>query len=211
MRVDSQTVIALIVMLYGVFIAINGGNLYTAGILTSDQAMRVVGSAVYISALALAYLIYHGVYDMSKNILSYEYADRKNAIMWTLISLFVAFALSYSFHRYFPFSSTYIQTIVSLIYALPLFIALAEDLGFIAVVGDYVYDQTGNELISAVVVGLIAVMMHASLPLILTGFKFSVLFIEFFVWTIASIRSRSTLPADISHLALDAAFLILRA
>ena len=210
MRLDAQSVLAVVVVLYGIFIAISAGNLYTAGILTSDQTFRVVASAVYMTSLALAYLIYHGVYDMSKTIYSYEDADMKAVVFWTAVSLGLIFAIYFFLGGYFPFSSTYIQTIVSLIYALPIFIALAENMGFIAVVGDYVYDRTRNELLSAVVVGLVAVVMHATMPLLLPSFKFTILFLEFFVWTIASIRSRSTLPADLSHVTLNSLFLVLR-
>jgi len=207
MRVDSQTVLAGALVLYALFLGVGSANLYAGGLLKTSQSFEVVASAIYIGILALAYLIYHGVYDMSATIGSYEDADIRKTGLWVAIGTVILFVL-YLFHSQMPFSSLYAQTVLNLIYIAPIFIALAENMGLIAVVGDYVYDRTRNMFVAATVVGLVAIALHATVPLVVPGFSFAVLFVQFFLWTVASIESRSTLPADIMHVVNNAVFLL---
>ncbi len=208
MKVDSQVVLAGAVLIYALFLGTGAANLYGAGYLDTSQAFSVVATALYVAALTLLYIVYHGVYDMSKNIGSYEDADIKKVAMWTVFGAVFMYFL-YAFKVYMPFAgSAYVNTVLNLVYVAPIFVALAENMGLIAVVGDYVYDRTGNALLAALVVGLTAVATHATLPLIIPTFSFLVLMLQFGFWTYASIESRSTLPADLLHVANNAVFLM---
>lgn len=208
MKVDSQVVLAGVVLVYALFLGTGSANLYSAGYLNTSQAFVVISTAVYIASLSLLYIVYHGVYDMSKTIGSYEDADMKAVALWTVAGVVFLYFV-YVFRAVYPFAaSAYLMTVLNLIYVAPIFVALAENMGLIAVVGDYVYDRTRNDFLASAVVGLVAVVTHATLPLIIPTFSFIVLFLQFAYWTFASIRAKSTLPADILHVANNALFLL---
>jgi len=206
-RVDSQVVLAGAVLIYALFLGTGVANLYHAGYLTTPQAFVVVSTALYIAVLSLLYIVYHGVYDMSRNIWSYEDADMREVARWTVMGAAFLFVL-YLFSGYYPFSAPgYVGTVLNLVYIAPVFVALAENMGLIAVVGDYVYDRTGNAFWASVAVGLVAVATHATLPLVVPTYSFFILFMQFAFWTFASIKARSTLPADILHVVNNALYL----
>jgi len=207
MRVDSQVVLAAVLLIYALFLGVGAANLYSAGYLRTSQSFEVVASAIYVGLLSLAYVLYHAVYDRSSAIMSYEHADLRKSLFWALVVAVFLYAV-YLWAPFMPFSSTYVQTLLNLVYVAPLFIALAEDMGLIAVVGDYVYSQTGNALTASAAVGLTAMVLHSTTPLIIPHFSLLVVFLQFFLWTYASIQSRSTLPADITHVLNNALFLI---
>lgn len=208
MRVDSQVVLAGAILIYALFLGTGAANLYGAGYLNTSQAFVVVSTALYVAVLSLLYIVYHGVYDMSKTIGSYEDADMRAVAFWTVAGVLFLYVL-YALRAYVPFSaSAYVQTVLNLIYVAPIFVGLAENMGFIAVIGDYVYDRTKNALLAGFLVGFIAVITHATLPLVVPTFSFLVLILQFAFWTYASIQSRSTLPADILHVVNNALFLL---
>lgn len=208
MKIDSQVVFAGAVLIYALFLGTGASNLFGAGYLSTSQAFTVSATALYIAVLSLLYIVYHGVYDMSQTIGSYEDADMRAVTFWTVIGAIFLYFL-YAFSAYYPFAaSAYVDTVLNLIYVAPIFVALAENMGLIAVVGDYTYDRTGNAWLSSVVVGLIAIATHATLPLIIPAFSFIVLFGQFMFWTYISIKSKSTLPADVLHVANNVIFLL---
>ena len=81
-------------------------------------------------------------------------------------------------------------------------------MGLIGVLGDYVYSVTHNMLIAASAVGFTAAVIHSTTTLIIPHFSLLVVFAQFFIWTVASIDSRSTLPADVTHVFNNALYLL---
>lgn len=206
MRIDSTTILAILLVFVGLFLAVTSSNLYAAGILSSKQHETVQTSGVYILALSLAYLVYHGVYDMSKNIQSYEYADRRKAMLFVVFGLIVIF-LPGIFRAAAP---SLAEVLLGVIGLAPIFIAIAENYGYIGVLADYIYDRTNNKVLTSVITPIPAVAMHASLPLLVPGYSLFFLYVMFAYWTYASIESGSTLPADILHVLNNSLALVLR-
>jgi len=206
MRIDSTTILAILLVFVGLFLAITSSNLYSAGILSSKQHETVQTSGLYILALSLVYLVYHGVYDMSKNIQSYEFADRRKAMLYVIFGIFVIF-LPGVFRAAAPSLAEILLGVIGLA---PVFIAIAENYGYIGVLADYIYDKTGNKFITALVAPIPAVAMHASLPLLVPSYSLFFLYIMFAYWTFASIDSGSTLPADVLHVLNNSLALLLR-
>jgi len=208
MRVDTTTVLAILLVFVGLFFAVTASNLYTAGIISSTEQATVLTSGLYILALALAYLVYHGVYDMSRNIQSYEYADRRKTLAFVIAGLFLLFLPTFA--RHLPASPALAQLLVSVLGLAPVFIAIAENYGYIGVIADYIYDKTKNPMLTAMIAPIPAVAMHASLPLLVPGYNLFYLYLFFAYWTFASIESHSTLPADILHVLDNSLYLLLR-
>lgn len=207
MRVDSQTILAGVLLFYALFLGVGAANLYSSGYLKTSQSFEVTASAIYIGILSLAYIVYHAVYGRSSVIQSYEYADVRKSMLWVGIIFVILYAL-YVIAPSMPFSSVLVQTVLNMVYVAPLFIALAENMGLIGVLGDYVYSGTHNMFIAASAVGFTAAVIHSTTTLIIPHFSLLVVFAQFFVWTVASIDSRSTLPADVTHVFNNALYLL---
>ncbi|HIC98720.1 MAG TPA: CPBP family intramembrane metalloprotease [Pyrodictiaceae archaeon] len=144
---------------------------------------------------------------MSKNIQSYEFADRRKALLFVLGGLALIFLPGIM--RSILASPALVALLVSVLGLAPIFIAIAENYGYIGVLADYLYDKTGNAVLTSLVAPIPAVAMHAALPLLVPGYSLLILYIFFAYWTFASIQSRSTLPADILHVLNNCLALIL--
>lgn len=200
MRIDSTTVVAIVLIIYGVFVAITATNLYAANIL--DQRMLEIyqTTGLFISVLALAYIVYHSVLDQTRRIRSYEERNFQMDLPTVLISLLaIAFPVALSQFAS-PVENPVVAFLISILGLSPILIALAENYFYIGVVGDYVYDRTNSWLVASLAVGALAVMFHLALKVAYPYYNLPALFLQFFVWTWASIKDESTLPADIGHL-----------
>ena len=205
MRLDSTTVLAFLLVFVGLFFSVTSSNLYAAGLLSTKQHEIVQTSGVYILALSLAYVVYHGVYDMSRNIRSYEYADRRKAMVFVILGFLIVFLPGIVSQVAAPSLAEILLGVIGLA---PIFIALAENYGYIGVLADYIYDRTGNAILAVLLAPVPAVAMHASLPLLVPSYNLLYLYIFFAYMTYASIESGSTLPADVLHVINNALALL---
>ena len=200
MKVDLSTVIALFLVVYGVFVAITATNLYAAGIVDQRSLEVYQTSGIFISVLSLGYIVYHTVLDRSRNVVSYEFRDRSKdlpAVVLAVAAISFVFVLN-QFSS--PAESPLVGFLISVLGLVPVLIALAENYFYIGVIGDYVYDATGNKLFASFVVASVALMFHLALKVAYPVYNLPALFLQFFVWAYASFVDRSTFPADVGHL-----------